>query len=54
MSKEELDEKFDDIIEFADIGNFIDTPVKHYSSGMFVRLGFAVAVHCEPDILLVD
>jgi len=54
MTKEEVDEKFDDIIEFADIGNFLDTPVKFYSSGMFVRLGFAVAVHCEPDILLVD
>jgi lipopolysaccharide transport system ATP-binding protein len=54
MSKKEVDEKFDDIIEFADIGDFLDVPVKHYSSGMFVRLGFAVAVHCEPDILLVD
>jgi lipopolysaccharide transport system ATP-binding protein len=54
MTKEEVDEKFDDIIEFADIGDFIDTPVKHYSSGMYVRLGFAVAVHCEPDVLLVD
>lgn len=54
MTKEEVYEKFDEIIEFADIGNFLDTPVKFYSSGMFVRLGFAVAVHCEPDILLVD
>jgi len=54
MSKRETEEKFDSIVEFADIGNFIDTAVKYYSSGMFVRLGFAVAVHCEPDILLVD
>ena len=54
MTKEEVDAKFDDILAFADIGDFIDVPVKHYSSGMFVRLGFAVAVHCEPDILLVD
>ncbi|GAI89065.1 unnamed protein product, partial [marine sediment metagenome] len=54
MTKEEVDEKFDDIVKFADISDFIDTPVKFYSSGMFVRLGFSVAVHCEPDILLVD
>lgn len=54
MTKKEVDKKFDEIIEFADIGDFIDTPVKFYSSGMFVRLGFAVAVHSETSILLVD
>ncbi len=54
MSKAELDSKFDTIVEFADIGDFLDMPVKNYSSGMFVRLGFSVAVHCEPEILLID
>ncbi|MFO0752897.1 MAG: ABC transporter ATP-binding protein [Thermodesulfovibrionales bacterium] len=54
MDRKEVGRKFDSIVEFADIGDFLDTPVKHYSSGMFVRLGFSVAVHCEPDILLVD
>lgn len=54
MSKREVDASFESIVDFADIGDFIDTPVKHYSSGMFVRLGFAVAVHAEPDVMLVD
>jgi lipopolysaccharide transport system ATP-binding protein len=54
MSKREIDRKFDDIVAFAEIEKFIDTPVKHYSSGMYVRLAFAVAAHLEPEILLVD
>jgi len=54
MSERETKARFDDIVEFADIGKFLDTPVGHYSSGMFARLGFAVAVHTESDIFLVD
>ncbi len=54
MSKSEIDRKFDEIVAFAEIDKFIDTPVKHYSSGMYVRLAFAVAAHLEPEILLVD
>lgn len=54
MSHGEIAAKFDDIVEFAGIGDFVDTPVKRYSSGMKVRLGFAVAAHLEPDVLLVD
>jgi lipopolysaccharide transport system ATP-binding protein len=54
MSKKEIERKFDAIVEFAEMGKFIDTPVKRYSSGMYVRLAFSVAAHMEPDILLVD
>jgi lipopolysaccharide transport system ATP-binding protein len=54
MRKKEIESKFDDIVSFSEIGKFIDTPVKRYSSGMYVRLAFAVAAHLEPEILLVD
>lgn len=54
MRREEIDRKFDEIVDFAEIEKFIDTPVKHYSSGMGLRLGFAVAAHLEPEILVVD
>jgi ABC-2 type transport system ATP-binding protein len=54
MSEAEIDEKFDTIVEFASIGRFIDTEVRHYSSGMYMRLGFAVAVHADCDVFLVD
>lgn len=54
MTKAEIDGKFDQIVAFAEVEPFVDTPVKHYSSGMHVRLAFAVAAHLEPEILLVD
>lgn len=54
MSSREIDEQFDSIVDFAELREFIDTPVKRYSSGMYVRLGFSVAVHSNPQILLVD
>jgi lipopolysaccharide transport system ATP-binding protein len=54
MKKKEIEQKFDEIVDFAEVERFIDTPVKHYSSGMQMRLAFAVAAHLEPEILLVD
>ena len=54
MSRAEVREKFDEIVEFAEVAQFIDTPVKRYSSGMYVRLAFSVAAHLQPDILIVD
>ncbi len=54
MTRREITKKFDEIVAFAEVERFLDTPVKRYSSGMYVRLGFAVAAHLEPDILIVD
>jgi ABC-type polysaccharide/polyol phosphate transport system ATPase subunit len=54
LSKREVQERFDEIVDFAELREFIDAPVKTYSSGMYVRLGFAVAIHVKPDVLLVD
>ena len=54
MSDAETRRKFDDIVEFANIGKFLDSPVGHYSSGMFARLGFSVAIHVDSDIFLAD
>lgn len=54
LSRRQMNERFDAIVDFAELGKWIDEPVKHYSSGMYVRLGFAVAVEVDPDILLID
>ena len=54
LSKREIARRFDEIVEFAELNDFIDAPVKTYSSGMYMRLGFAVAIHVDPDVLLVD
>jgi len=54
LTKSQIQERFDDIVDFAELREFIDAPVKTYSSGMYMRLGFAVAIHVDPDVLLVD
>jgi ABC-2 type transport system ATP-binding protein len=54
LTREEIDDSFDSILDFSELHDFIDTPIKHYSSGMQMRLGFSVAVHTDPDVLLVD
>ncbi len=54
LTKREVARRFDEIVEFAELQEFIDAPVKTYSSGMYMRLGFAVAIHVDPDVLLVD
>src|SRR5215467_5360107 len=54
LSKREVEQRFDEIVDFAELQDFIDAPVKTYSSGMYMRLGFAVAIHVNPDVLLVD
>ena len=54
MNRKQIDRSFDDIVDFAGVGEFIDSPVKIYSTGMFVRLGFSVAVHVQPEILIID
>ncbi len=54
LSHKQIKERLEQIIDFAELGDFIDAPIKHYSSGMYVRLGFAVAINVDPDVLLVD
>ena len=54
MSRRDIDRRFDEIVDFAGVEHFLDTPLKRYSCGMYLRLAFAVAAHVEPDIVIVD
>src|SRR5690606_24216270 len=54
MRRTEIERRFDEIVDFSEIEEFLDTPVKHYSSGMYMRLAFAIAAHLEPEVLIVD
>ena len=54
LSRRRIEQRYDDIVEFAGLGDFMEEPIKHYSSGMYVRLGFSVAIHTDPEVLLVD
>ena len=54
MTRKDIARKFSEIVDFSGVERFIDTPVRHYSSGMYMRLAFAVAAHLDPDILLID